>query len=138
MANPNGNIQTLKVPTSEEARINGKKGGLASGEARRNKKTFTNAVKWLVNTDLKIDSGNIVDMFKKNGVNIEGLDTTQLATLGLWAGAVYGNANNFKTLMEVNGEIIEEEPSYIPNIEEVEEIVDNSNLEKVLYEEDKS
>jgi hypothetical protein len=37
----------LKVPTSEEARINGRKGGKASAEARRRKKTFkevTNAM----------------------------------------------------------------------------------------------
>ena len=29
------NEQNLRVPTSSEARINGKKGGIASGEARR-------------------------------------------------------------------------------------------------------
>ena len=34
------NPQNLKVPTSEEARRNGAKGGKASGEARRKKKTM--------------------------------------------------------------------------------------------------
>lgn len=34
------NPQNLKVPTSEEARINGSKGGKASGEARKRKKTM--------------------------------------------------------------------------------------------------
>ena len=33
------NEQNLKVPTSSEARRNGKKGGIASGKARREKKT---------------------------------------------------------------------------------------------------
>ena len=34
------NPQNLKVPTSEEARRNGAKGGKASGEARRRRKTM--------------------------------------------------------------------------------------------------
>ena len=33
------NEQNLRVPTSSEARKNGKKGGIASGKARREKKT---------------------------------------------------------------------------------------------------
>ena len=33
------NEQNLRVPTSSEARENGKKGGIASGKARREKKT---------------------------------------------------------------------------------------------------
>lgn len=34
------NPQNLKTPTPEEARRNGKKGGIASGEARKRKKTM--------------------------------------------------------------------------------------------------
>ena len=34
------NEQNLRVPTSSEARENGKKGGIASGEARRKRKTL--------------------------------------------------------------------------------------------------
>lgn len=34
------NEQNLRVPTSSEARKNGKKGGIASGKARREKKTI--------------------------------------------------------------------------------------------------
>lgn len=137
MANPNGNPDTLKVPTSIEARINGQKGGIASGEARRNKKTYTDAVKWLTNADIKITKGKIKETLEANGISTKGLDTTQLATLGLWLGAVYGNAQNFKTLMETNGENIEEENTYMPEIEHLGEIVDNSHLEKELYEANK-
>lgn len=138
MANPNGNIENLNpVRSEEEARILGQKGGIASGEARRNKKTFTNAVKWLANADIKITDGKIKETLEANGISIKGLDTTQLATLGLWLGAVYGNAQNFKTLMETNGENIEEENTYMPEIEHLGEIVDNSHLEKDLYEANK-
>lgn len=38
------NSQNLKVPTSEEARRNGRKGGIASGKARRVRKTFKEAI----------------------------------------------------------------------------------------------
>lgn len=138
MANPNGNIENLNPVRSEkEARILGQKGGIASGEARRNKKTYTDAVKWLTNADIKITKGKIKETLEANGISTKGLDPTQLATLGLWLGAVYGNAQNFKTLMETNGENIEEENTYMPEIEHLGEIVDNSHLEKELYEANK-
>lgn len=138
MANPNGNIENLNpVRSKEEARILGQKGGIASGEARRNKKTYTDAVKWLTNADIKITKGKIKETLEANGISTKGLDPTQLATLGLWLGAVYGNAQNFKTLMETNGENIEEENTYMPEIEHLGEIVDNSHLEKELYEANK-
>ncbi len=38
------NTKNLKVPTSEEARINGRKGGIASGKARAVRKTFKEAI----------------------------------------------------------------------------------------------
>lgn len=138
MANPNGNIENLNpVRSEEEARILGQRGGIASGEARRNKKTYTDAVKWLTNADIKITKGKIKETLEANGISTKGLDPTQLATLGLWLGAVYGNAQNFKTLMETNGENIEEENTYMPEIEHLGEIVDNSHLEKELYEANK-
>lgn len=37
---PRGNINNLRTPTSEEAREIGRKGGIASGEARRKRKTL--------------------------------------------------------------------------------------------------
>lgn len=46
------NEQNLIVPTSSEARRNGKKGGIASGEARRAKKSLREAMQILMDTDL--------------------------------------------------------------------------------------
>ena len=46
------NEQNLKVPTSSEARANGKKGGIASGEARRAKKSLREAMQVLMDADL--------------------------------------------------------------------------------------
>ena len=46
------NEQNLRVPTSSEARENGKKGGIASGEARRVKKSLREAMQILMEADL--------------------------------------------------------------------------------------
>lgn len=115
-----------------------KKGAMKSAEVRKERATLKKAVEWLLNSDIKITKGNIYEALKNEGIDISTLSSTQQATIGLWHGAVTGNANNFKTLMEANGEIIEELPSYTPEVEEVEQIIDNSELEKALYEADKS
>lgn len=117
--------------TPEQLREQTRKGGIRSGEVRREKASFKNAIKWLIESDIKIDKGNLYESFKKSGIDISKLNTTQLATLGLWSGAVQGNATNYKTLMEANEEIQTDTETPSININ----IVDNSNLEKVMYSE---
>lgn len=127
MANKNDNlIPQAHVLTVEEA----SKGGKNSGEVRQEKATFKKAIKWLVESDIKIKDGDILETFKKSGIDISNLDTTQLATIGLWYGAVQGNATNYKTLMEANEEIELEKET--PSVEI--KIVNNENLEKYMYE----
>lgn len=137
MSNPKGNPATLKpqahVLTVEEQSAGGKK----SVEVRAKKKQFTEAVKWLANSDIKMTEGLTYEVFKKHNIDISKLDTTQLAAIGLWFGAINGNANNFKTLLETNGELLANMEINHPKIEKVEDIVDNSDLEKVLYETNK-
>lgn len=120
----NGNPQhELTVEEQRQA-------GVKSGEVRREKATFKKAIKWLVDSDIKITNGTIADTYNKAGIDISNLDPTQLATIGLWFGAVNGNATNYKMLMEANEEI--ESTNETPSVEI--KIVDNSNLEKVMYE----
>lgn len=85
-----------------------KKGGLKSAEIRKEKATFKKAIQWLVNSDIKLNDGTIADNFKKAGIDISNLNPTQLATIGLWIGAVQGNSTNYRTLMEANEELQEE------------------------------
>ncbi len=85
-----------------------KKGGLKSAEVRKEKATFKKAIQWLVNSDIKLNDGTIADNFKKAGIDISNLNPTQLATIGLWIGAVQGNSTNYRTLMEANEELQEE------------------------------
>lgn len=52
------NEQNLKTPTSKEARENGRKGGIASGEARRRKKLLRECLEELLDKDITDKSGN--------------------------------------------------------------------------------
>lgn len=54
-----GNKNNLKVPTSEEARINGAKGGIASGQARRDRKLIQEALKKALEGNYDVDNKNI-------------------------------------------------------------------------------
>lgn len=47
------NVQNLRVPSSEEAREIGRKGGIASGEARRNKKLLRDCIDYLLEREDK-------------------------------------------------------------------------------------
>lgn len=69
----------------EQAKINGQKGGIASGEARREKATMLSTLEKL------LDETN-----KKTGKTYR-----ELATLGLIQGAVKGYSNNYKIIQEV-------------------------------------
>lgn len=112
-----------------------KKGGLKSAEIRKEKATFKKAIQWLVNSDIKLNEGTITDNFKKAGLDISNLNPTQLATIGLWFGAVQGNSTNYRTLMEANEELQEatlniKEP--ILNIT----INNDDKLKETFYEEE--
>lgn len=50
--NPKGNPETLKVPTSDEARKNGAKGGIASGKARREKKRLRELAQMILDEEI--------------------------------------------------------------------------------------
>ena len=124
-----GNVNHKLTPEDQQ------KGGIKSGQVRKEKATMKKAIEWLLNSDIKITKGDLFETFKKQGLDISKLNPTQLATLGLWQGALQGNATNYKTLMEANNEIVEESTS-IPTIKI--EINDNSNLEGIMYEANKS
>ena len=96
--------------TVDEAR----KGGINSGEARKEKATMKKTLEMLLN--------------EKNN---KGKTYRELATLGLIKGAIDGKADNYKTIVALLGELQEQE-NQTPNIEI--KIIDNSELEKVMYE----
>lgn len=110
------NLVSLADRTTEEQREIARMGGIASGKARQEKATMKKTLEMLLN--------------EKNN---KGKTYRELTTLGLIKGAVDGKAENYKTIVQLLGELQEsnnETPSITVNI------VDNSNLEKAMYEED--
>lgn len=83
------NKGNLRVPTSEEARKIGRKGGIASGKARKEKATMKKTLEKMLD-----------ETYKKTGLTYR-----EMATLGLIKGAVKGNAQNYKTILETMGEL---------------------------------
>lgn len=87
------NLVSLATRTTKEKREIGIKGGKRSGEVRREKATMRSVLESMLNEKPK------------------GSDLTyrQMATLGLIKGAVKGNAQNYKTMVETLGELMVQE-----------------------------
>lgn len=82
------NLIPFSERSKEEAREMGKKGGIASGETRRQKKAMREMLEMCL--EMKDDSG---------------MTYRELATLGLIKGAASGNAQNYRTILETLGEL---------------------------------
>lgn len=113
MANGQENLIPMSERTKDEVREIARQGGIASGEARREKATMRKTLEMLLD--------------EKNN---QGKTYRELSTLGLIKGAIDGKADNYKTILALLGEI--EETKETPDIEI--KIVDNTNLEKTMYE----
>lgn len=113
MANNEGNLIPNSERTEEERKEIARKGGIASGKARNRRKEQIDILKRLLEEPTK--NG------KTYGENI---------TLGLIKGAMQGKAENYKTIMDYIDDAVNSTGT--PNVEI--KIVDNSNLEKAMYD----
>ena len=115
----NGGVNNL-IPMSErskeEARELGRKGGINSGKVRKEKATFKKMLEGIL--DEKSSNGKT---FREN------------IALGQIKSASEGKAENFKLILQVLGELQEDVVKETPSVEI--KVIDNSNLEKILYEE---
>lgn len=91
------------------------KGGKKSGEVRREKATMRKTLEMLLE--------------EKNN---KGVTYRELTTLGLIKGAVNGNATNYKTILELLGELQSNANVETPSLKL--EIVNNEDLESAMYE----
>ena len=106
-----------KLTKEEQSRA-----GKRSGEVRRLKKTFKMALIEALEKEVKDEKG------KPTGKTYQ-----DLVNIGLLKGAMEGNATNYKTILETIGELETEKTEVsVPTIKS--EVVDNSNLESVLYD----
>ena len=123
MAKEDNLIQFNKMSQSKRSEI-ARKGAIASNKVQKEKKTFKMALKELLEEEVMKDG-------KPTGKTYQ-----DLVNIGLVKGAMKGNAINYKTILETIGELEAEKTEVsVPTIKL--EVVDNSNLESVLYEDKK-
>lgn len=115
MATGQENLIPMSQRSKDEVREIARRGGIASGETRREKATFKKQLEMLL--EEKNDSG---ETFR------------ELITLGQIKGAIDGKAENFKLILQVLGELQEEQQIETPQVNI--NIVDHSSLESALYE----
>ena len=104
--------------TAEEQQKIAVMGGIASGEARREKASMRKTLEMY----LKMTNPDTQNTYEED------------ITLGLIKGAMFGKAENYKTIAQMKGELEEQEQSGTPQVNI--NIVDNTNLEKALYEDE--
>ncbi len=103
MAHETNAEKNLKpVRTKEEARERGRKGGIASGEARRRKRTMKNAAKFLL--DMPVASDNISETMKKMGFEEEDLTNQMAVLVSVFRKAMEGNVKAAEFLRDTAGQ----------------------------------
>jgi hypothetical protein len=117
VANEKNLIPFTSNQDREEARKNGRKGGIRSGEVRREKATMKKTLEMLLDEK-----------------NKEGKTYRELSTLGLIKGAVDGKAENYKIILQLLGELTQDLNAVVEAPTININIADNEDLEKVLYE----
>lgn len=115
------NLIPMNERSKDEVRELGQKGGIRSGEVRREKATMKKTLEMMLNT-----------------TNEDGETYQYEVTLGLIANAIDktkgGSPEAYKTILAVLGELKEEKEQETPSLNIT--ITDNSNLEKALYSEE--
>ena len=95
-----GGHENLRVPTSEQARINGRKGGLASAEAKKKRKNLYE----LTNTMLEAPvDGRRVRSIKSlvKDMDVEDMTVNAAMIAGQIKSAIDGNTKAFKTIIDI-------------------------------------
>ena len=97
------NEQNLRVPTSSEARRNGKKGGIASGIARREKKTVQKILNDFLSTAAK-DNPKVAKLAAKMGLKSDDSIKDLFTIVCLLNTMKDGNLSDLERLSKLLGE----------------------------------
>ena len=96
------NERNLIVPSPEEGRKNGRKGGIKSGEARRRKRDLRAAMKELLS--LPVCDTDIWNMIAAMGVDPDKIDNTLALVVALFSKAARGDVAAFREIRNLMGE----------------------------------
>lgn len=101
MANGHENLIPVANRTSEELREMTRKGGIASGEARRAKKTLRERVRMF--GELKVD-GKAKEQMRQMGISEDDADRFTQAAVSLFQKALKGDVAAFNAIRDIIGE----------------------------------
>ena len=96
------NLIPVSERTKEEAREISQKGGVKSGEVRREKAKMKSAVKLLLS--LPVKDPKIKEQVKALGIDDKDIDNSILPIIGLYNKAIKGNVQAARLLAELNDE----------------------------------
>lgn len=94
--------KNLRTPSTTEAREIGRKGGIASGEARRRKKSMKESFETLFAMQA---NEKYIKAFKKQGFDLpEDVTNEQLLTMAMFARSIAGDPRMVSLVLDVMGE----------------------------------
>lgn len=96
------NEHNLIVPSSEEARKNGRKGGIKSGEMRRRKRDLRAAMKELLS--LPVCDTELWNAISAMGVDPAAIDNNQALVVAMFRKALSGDVAAFREIRNLIGE----------------------------------
>ena len=102
LANEKNLVPFTSEQSREEAVINGRKGGVASGQAKRRRKLLRDSMNALL--ELPVSSTREYNALIKMGIDIEDIDNSQLIVLALFNRAKSGDVAAIKELRNLIGE----------------------------------
>lgn len=127
------NIDNLRPGEYKLSVEEAKKGGIASGEARRQKRTLREKAKLLMS--LSVKDPNDIDKLKELGVEEKDMDIEMMNIIHMLNIIKKENFNSvgaFNSLKDLTDGEVKSNETPVVSIN----IVDNSNLEKTMYEGD--
>jgi hypothetical protein len=117
-------IENLQpVRSKEEAREKGRKGGIASGKARKEKKLMKEQIELLLSLPLK--SKNAKNQMKKLGIDSDNVDNQMAVIIGVWQKAIQGDVKAAEFLRNTLGEAPTEKVELNASVSEKTKEIDN-------------
>ena len=102
MANNIENLQPRTELSKEEAKEMGRKGGIASGKARREKKLIKDSIELLL--DLPIKNSKIKQQLKELGIDEDEMNNQTAMVIAIYQKALKGDVQAFNTLRDSVGQ----------------------------------
>ena len=97
-----GRVENLKVPSSEEARKYGKAGGIASGEARRAKKTWKEIANTMLDNPTSLANATKLQAL---GIDIEDATNAAVILFNLLTRCQQGDLEAIKLMAKITGNL---------------------------------